>query len=90
MMASKLQSKLPERLHARALDLAREALLIEARAVEALSQRLGADFCHAVDLILQCRGRIVVSGMGKSSHIGHKIASTLASTGTPAFFMHPA
>ncbi len=72
------------------LDLAREVLRIEARAVEALAQRLDANFERAVDLILQCRGRVVVSGMGKSGHIGSKIAATLASTGTPAFFMHPA
>lgn len=74
----------------RSLDLAREVLLIEARAVEALAQRLDADFQRAIELILQCRGRVVVSGMGKSSHIGHKMAATFASTGTPAFFMHPA
>ena len=72
------------------LQLAREVLLIEAREVEALAQRLDENFTRAVSLILQCRGRVVVSGMGKSGHIGCKIASTLASTGTPAFFMHPA
>ncbi len=72
------------------LTLAREVLLIEAREVEALAQRLDDSFTRAVELILQCRGRVVVSGMGKSGHIGNKIASTLASTGTPAFFMHPA
>jgi arabinose-5-phosphate isomerase len=71
------------------IDLAREVLLTEARAVEALAQRLDDSFPLAVDLILQCHGRVVVSGMGKSGHIGRKIASTLASTGTPAFFMHP-
>jgi arabinose-5-phosphate isomerase len=75
---------------AHGLDLAREVLLIEARAVESLAQRLDGNFQHAVELILQCRGRVVVSGMGKSGHIGCKIAATLASTGTPAFFMHPA
>ncbi|HEX5538424.1 MAG TPA: KpsF/GutQ family sugar-phosphate isomerase [Methylophilaceae bacterium] len=72
------------------LELAREVLLIEAREVEALAQRLDDSFTRAVALILQCRGRVVVSGMGKSGHIGCKIAATLASTGTPAFFMHPA
>ncbi len=71
------------------LVLAREVLLIEARAVEALANRLDDSFTRAVELILQCHGRIVVSGMGKSGHVGRKIASTLASTGTPAFFMHP-
>ena len=71
-------------------DLAREVLLIEAREVESLAQRLDGQFQRALDLILQCSGRVVVSGMGKSGHIGRKIAATLASTGTPAFFMHPA
>ena len=72
------------------LELAREVLLIEAREVDALAQRLDDSFTRAVALILQCRGRVVVSGMGKSGHIGCKIAATFASTGTPAFFMHPA
>ena len=70
--------------------MAREVLRIEAREVEALAERLDNAFQRAVDCILQCRGRVVVSGMGKSGHVGRKIASTLASTGTPAFFMHPA
>lgn len=87
MGISKLQkSSLPKT----PLDLAREVLLIEAREVEALAQRLDDSFTRAVALILQCHGRVVVSGMGKSGHIGCKIAATLASTGTPAFFMHPA
>jgi arabinose-5-phosphate isomerase len=72
------------------LELAREVLLIEAREVEALAHRLDDSFTRAVALILQCRGRVVVSGMGKSGHIGCKIAATFASTGTPSFFMHPA
>jgi arabinose-5-phosphate isomerase len=72
------------------IELAKTVLLIEANAVEALAQKLDANFTKAVDLILQCQGRVVVSGMGKSGHIGNKIAATLASTGTPAFFMHPA
>ncbi len=72
------------------LELAREVLMIEAREVEALAQRLDDSFTRAIALILQCHGRVVVSGMGKSGHIGCKIAATLASTGTPAFFMHPA
>lgn len=72
------------------LRLAREVLLIEAEEVKALADRLDHHFSHAVALILQCRGRVVVSGMGKSGHIGAKIAATLSSTGTPAFFMHPA
>lgn len=72
------------------LTLARNVLRIEAREIEALAQRLDQNFAQAVDLILLCVGRVVVSGMGKSGHIAGKIASTLASTGTPAFFMHPA
>ncbi len=71
------------------LGLAREVLLIESRELESLANRLDQLFVDAVRLILQCRGRVVVSGMGKSGHIGRKIASTFASTGTPAFFVHP-
>lgn len=74
----------------RPVELAKEILLIEARAIEAMALRLDEQFTRAVTLILQCQGRVVVSGMGKSGHIAHKIASTLASTGSPAFFMHPA
>ena len=65
-------------------------LTIEAREIEALAKRLDTSFDAAVQLILQCKGRVVVSGMGKSGHVGNKIAATFASTGTPAFFMHPA
>ncbi len=72
------------------IELAKSVLLIEADAVAALAHKLDDNFIKAVDLILQCKGRVVVSGMGKSGHIGNKIAATLASTGTPAFFMHPA
>jgi arabinose-5-phosphate isomerase len=71
------------------LQLARQVLDIEADAVRNLSLRLDERFTDAVQLMLSCRGRVVVSGMGKSGHIGSKIAATLASTGTPAFFMHP-
>ncbi len=74
----------------RALRLARDTLQTEADAVSALSGRLNGDFARAVQLILQCTGRVVVSGIGKSGHIGRKVAATLASTGTPAFFVHPA
>ena len=74
----------------RSLDSARRVLAIEAAAVAALSARLDQRFAQAVELILACQGRVVVSGMGKSGHIATKIASTLASTGTPAFFVHPA
>lgn len=74
---------------ASSLQIAQRVLQIEAAAVSQLAMRLDESFNRAVSLILQCQGRIVVSGMGKSGHIGSKIASTLASTGTPAFFMHP-
>lgn len=80
-----------ETLARRVLDLGRETLSIEADAIGALQARLGDDdsFVNAAQLIMSCDGRVVVSGMGKSGHIGRKIAATLASTGTPAFFMHP-
>ena len=71
------------------LALARQVLDIEADALRVLATRLDHGFADAVQLILTCTGRVVVSGMGKSGHIGGKIAATLASTGTPAFFMHP-
>jgi arabinose-5-phosphate isomerase len=74
----------------RLIEMGREALQIEARAVAALVNRLGDDFAMACRMLLACRGRVVVSGMGKSGHVGGKIAATLASTGTPAFFLHPA
>lgn len=67
-----------------------DVLRIEADAVEALSRRIGKAFTDACAMILTCRGRVVVSGIGKSGHVARKIAATLASTGTPAFFMHPA
>jgi arabinose-5-phosphate isomerase len=72
------------------LAAADRALGIEARAVEVLRQRLGKTFVEACRLCLNCQGRVIVSGMGKSGHIGRKIAATFASTGTPAFFLHPA
>jgi arabinose-5-phosphate isomerase len=73
-----------------ALELARRVLVIEADAVRALVERLDERFLAAVALILERRGRVVVSGIGKSGHIARKIASTLSSTGTPAYFLHPA
>jgi len=72
------------------LDLARRVLSIEADAVRALAERVGERFLAAVELIRARKGRVVVSGMGKSGHIARKIASTLSSTGTPAYFVHPA
>ena len=73
----------------RVLEAGRRALGIEARAVAGLAERLGPDFVRACRLFLACRGRIVVTGMGKSGHVAGKIAATLASTGSPAFFLHP-
>lgn len=72
------------------LALAGEVLEIESRAVDALRSRLNEEFVAACQLCLNTRGRVVVTGMGKSGHVSNKIAATLASTGTPAFFMHPA
>ena len=72
------------------LALAKQTFGIEAAAVQALADRVGQPFVRAVELMLHCRGRVVVMGMGKSGHIGRKIAATLASTGTPALFVHPA
>ena len=74
----------------RVLSLAHETLTIEAQAVAAAGQRLGLPFVQAVALVLAVTGRVVVMGMGKSGHVGRKVAATLASTGTPAMFVHPA
>jgi len=78
------------RASVQALALGRRVLEIESAAVAALADRLDERFLHALDLVLACRGRVVVSGIGKSGHIARKIAATMASTGTPAFFVHPA
>ncbi len=75
---------------AQALALARKTFEIEAAAVLGLADQIGPEFARAVQLMLACRGRVVVMGMGKSGHIGRKIAATLSSTGTPAMFVHPA
>jgi arabinose-5-phosphate isomerase len=72
------------------LDTARRVLKIEAAAIEDLMKRLDASFERAVDLLFACKGRVAVTGMGKSGLIGRKIAATFSSTGTPAFFLHPA
>jgi len=74
----------------RALALARTVLEIEADAVRGLSAQLDDNFTGAVEFLLRCKGRVVVSGIGKSGHIARKFAATLASTGTPGFFVHPA
>lgn len=73
-----------------ALEVAREVFKTEAKAVENLANLLTEDFRKSVQLVLKSKGRFVISGIGKSGHIGVKIAATLASTGTPSFFMHPA
>jgi arabinose-5-phosphate isomerase len=73
-----------------ALASAREAISIEAAAVRALEERVDDRFARAVELILGCSGRVVVTGMGKSGAVGRKLAATLASTGTPSLFLHPA
>lgn len=74
----------------RAIALAQETFEIEAQAVLGLKSRVGASFARAVSMVLAIEGRVVVMGMGKSGHVGRKIAATLASTGTPAMFVHPA
>lgn len=73
-----------------AIRLAQETLDIEAAAILGLKRHLGASFARVVELMLGVRGRVVVMGMGKSGHVGRKIAATLSSTGTPAMFVHPA
>ena len=74
----------------RAIALAQDTLSIEAQALTTMAGRVGDEFVKATELILDCTGRVVVTGMGKSGHVGRKITATLASTGTPAMFMHPA
>ena len=71
------------------VDLGRQALTVEIDGLRAQLPRLGSEFARACRICLNCRGRVVVTGMGKSGHIGGKIAATLASTGTPSFFVHP-
>ncbi len=72
------------------LDSARRVLRIEAEAIADLIGRLDSSFDRAVELLLGCAGRVVVTGMGKSGLVGRKISGTLSSTGTPSFFLHPA
>jgi len=84
------QTQAPAFQAAQAIRLAQETLDIEAAAVLGLKQHLGCSFALAVEMMLLVSGRVVVMGMGKSGHIGRKIAATLASTGTPAMFVHPA
>jgi arabinose-5-phosphate isomerase len=89
-LSSKSASRASDRADSGSLAEGRRVLRIEARAVQALVDRLDAHFEKAVDLLLRCKGKVVVSGMGKSGLVGQKVAATLASTGTPAFFLHPA
>ena len=72
------------------LRLARRTIVMEQEAIQTLLDHLDDSFSNACEQLLACSGRVVVVGMGKSGHIGNKIAATLASTGTPAFFVHPA
>lgn len=71
-------------------DLAKEVLDIEANAVLKLKERVNGDFVKSIDILYECKGRVIITGMGKSGHIGRKIAATLSSTGTPSYFLHPA
>lgn len=79
----------PSSTELRIQQLGRAVLKLEAQAVEALAERIDPNFSAACQHLLACQGRVIVTGMGKSGHIGSKIAATLASTGTPAFFVHP-
>jgi arabinose-5-phosphate isomerase len=89
-LSSKIGTRPSDRGNGGSVGAGRRVLRIEAHAVQALVDRLDAQFAKAVDLILRCKGKVVVSGMGKSGLVGQKIAATMASTGTPAFFLHPA
>lgn len=71
-------------------ELAKKVLEIEAKSVSDLKDRIDADFERAIDILHDCKGRVIVTGMGKSGHIGKKISATLSSTGTPSYFLHPA
>jgi len=85
-------SRLPPKSlnHPATLASARQTLELEAQAILALKARLGVEFLQAVELMLSCQGRVIVCGLGKTGHIARKIAATLASTGTPSFFLHAA
>lgn len=90
MKASDVTARMTAADEQRALELARDTLSIEAQALHAMAARLDATFAQVVHRIQHLPGRVVVMGMGKSGHVGRKLAATLASTGTPAFFVHPA
>lgn len=74
----------------KALQLGKHVVELEEKALHVLRGSLGKDFCEALDLIFHCKGRLVITGMGKSGHIGKKISASMSSTGTPSFFLHPA
>jgi arabinose-5-phosphate isomerase len=89
---TRLDSRLPLKAldHSATLACARQTLELEAQAILTLKARLGIEFVQAVELMLACQGRVIVCGLGKTGHIARKIAATLASTGTPSFFLHAA
>ncbi len=84
------QNKAQSSIYSRDIEVAREVLTIESDALTALASTIDGDFSQALDLLMAVSGRIIVSGLGKSGHVARKIAATLASTGSPAFFVHPA
>ena len=71
-------------------ELAKEVLDIEANSILRLKNSINENFDKAIDILYNCKGRVIITGMGKSGHIGRKIAATLSSTGTPSYFLHPA
>ena len=88
-MSTEAASRLTPLSRFEQIRLAREILRTEGQALLSLSERLGDDFCRAVDVLFHCRGSVIVSGMGKAGLVGQKIAATLASTGTRSHFLHP-
>src|SRR3989337_595995 len=85
-----MNGRLNENFHMNEIETGKRVLDIEARAIDSLKSRLNHSFSDAISLLYNCKGRVVVTGMGKSGLIGKKISATFASTGTPAFFLHPA
>ncbi len=90
MTGSRATAKVVEQAADQTVESGRRVLRVEAEGLEALARTLGSPFCEAVDILERLRGRVVVTGMGKSGHVARKIAATLASMGTPALFVHPA
>jgi arabinose-5-phosphate isomerase len=90
MASAKMRAVKPQAAKARDLATARRVLKHATAALDALGDSLNGEFSRAIDAILGVSGRVIVSGMGKSGHVARKIAATLASTGTPALFLHPA